>query len=122
MKKILIVDDEPSIRSMLRQIMEGSGFEVFEAANGVDAEVLVMEKLPDLIITDIFMPDKDGLETIISIKKMAPHIKIVAISGSRLFGDSQQYLSCATKLGVDFTFSKPINNSELLKCVNDLLQ
>jgi DNA-binding NarL/FixJ family response regulator len=90
------------------------------ASNGNQGLRLFREKGADLIITDIIMPDKEGLETIIDIKKEAPRVKIIAISGGGRI-TSQDLLLWAGKLGVNMTFSKPVDFDEFLKSIAILL-
>ena len=81
MARILIIDDEEKFRKMLRQMLERAGHEVVEAPDGKEGVKLYREKLTDLIITDIFMPEKEGIQTIKELKRDFPEAKIIAISG-----------------------------------------
>lgn len=81
MESILIIDDEPQIRSMIRLILERSGYTVIEASDGIEGIRRFREKPADLIITDLIMPNKDGIGMIIELKKEFPDVKIVAMSG-----------------------------------------
>lgn len=81
MARVLIVDDESSIRGLLRQAFEMNGFEVVEASNGTEAVRTFGEGGIDLVITDIIMPDKEGLESIMDLKEIDPDVKIIAMSG-----------------------------------------
>ncbi len=119
-QRILVVDDEEQMRSLIRQILEGCGYEVSEAPDGNVALWLFKEKPSDLIITDLIMPKKEGLETIMELKKDVPDVKIIAISGGG-HGDKRQYLDMAKKMGADSTLAKPFEKEELLKAVKDLL-
>ena len=82
MEKILIIDDEPSIRKMLKTLFEKNGYEVMEAQDGTQGIKLFQTHRPDLIITDLIMPGKEGLETIREIKKINQDAKIIAMSGT----------------------------------------
>ncbi len=119
-KHILIVDDEEQMRLMIRQLLESSGFEISEAPEGKTALRLCREKQPDLMITDLIMPEKEGIETIVEIKRDFPEIRIIAISGGGQ-SDPETYLSLAKNLGAERTFVKPFEMNELLKAVKDLL-
>jgi YesN/AraC family two-component response regulator len=121
MQSILIIDDEPQIRSMIRLILERSGYTVIEASDGVEGIRLFREKPADLIITDLIMPNKDGIGMIIDLKKEFPDVKIVAMSGGGL-NRPEGYLRGAQKLGAAFTLAKPINRQELLRAVIDTLK
>jgi len=120
MESILIIDDEPQIRSMIRLILERSGYTVIEASDGIEGIRRFREKPADLIITDLIMPNKDGIGMIIELKKEFPDIKIVAMSGGGL-NRPEGYLRGAQKLGAACTLSKPINRQELLRVVRDTL-
>jgi YesN/AraC family two-component response regulator len=121
MQSILIIDDEPQIRSMIRLILERSGYSVIEASDGIEGIRLFREKPADLIITDLIMPNKDGIGMIIELKKEFPEVKIVAMSGGGL-NRPEGYLRGAQKLGAACTLSKPINRQELLRAVKDTLK
>ena len=120
MESILIIDDEPQIRSMIRLILERSGYTVIEASDGIEGIRRFREKPVDLIITDLIMPNKDGIGMIIELKKEFPDVKIVAMSGGGL-NRPEGYLRGAQKLGAACTLSKPINRQELLRVVRDTL-
>ncbi len=121
MKKILVVDDDDLIRDLLYEILEDQGYKVFEAENGNRALQLLKTETFDLIITDIIMPDKEGIETIIEIKKKVPQAKIIAMSGGGQL-DANSYLSIAKKLGVQHTISKPFDPKALMQIIKELLQ
>ncbi len=120
MKKILIVDDDDLIRDLLYEILVDKGYKVYEAENGNRALQLLKSETFDLIITDIIMPDKEGIETIIDIKKKLPQAKIIAMSGGGQL-DANSYLSIAKKLGVQQTVSKPFDPIELMNIIEELL-
>ncbi len=118
--KILVVDDEEQMRSIIRQMLESAGYDVMEAPDGKVALWLFKERPADLIITDIIVPEKEGLETIMELKRELPDVKIIAISGGGQ-GDAGQYLDMAKKMGANSTLAKPFEKEELLKAVKDLL-
>jgi CheY-like chemotaxis protein len=121
MAKILIIDDDDQFRTMLRQLLERNGYEIKEASGGKEGIKLYRESPTDLIITDLIMPGKDGIETIQEFKKDFPDIKIIAISGGGRLGP-QDYLHLAKLLGAQLTLAKPIDLPELLKAINELLE
>jgi DNA-binding response OmpR family regulator len=121
MERILIIDDESQIRSMIRLILEREGYAVMEASDGIEGLRLFREKPADLVITDLIMPNKDGIGMIIEIKKEFPNVKIVAMSGGGL-NRPEGYLLGAQKLGASCTLAKPINRQELLRAVKDTLK
>ncbi len=116
--RILVVDDDPYIRNMLQQLLETNDFQVQTAINGIDAIDKYKENPADLIIMDIVMPEKEGIETIIELKNDYPGVKIIAISGAL---GSQVYLETTQLLGVDCTFSKTFKPNELLEKVKELI-
>ncbi len=120
MKKILIIDDEELIRKMLTKFLEKNGYKVMVTHNGDQGIKLFKEIEPDIIITDLLMPDKEGLETIIEIKKIDPDVKIIAISGGGK-GDPKMYLNLASKLGANRTFTKPVDTDVLLVAIEEII-
>jgi DNA-binding response OmpR family regulator len=120
MSRILIVDDDPHVRQMLERVLRKADHDVETAENGKVALQVHGERPADLIVTDIIMPEKEGLETITELRKSFPAVKIIAISGGGRIGPAQ-YLKMAEILGADRTFSKPFNPSELIAAVEDLL-
>ena len=120
MPRILIVDDDEQIRSLLRMTLEEEGFEIEEAADGIAALRVHKRRPVDLAIVDIIMPEKDGLATILELRKATPAIKVIAISGGGL-KVPLDFLPEARALGADRTFSKPIERTDLLKAVRELL-
>jgi CheY-like chemotaxis protein len=105
---------------MLRTVLEDFGYNVLEAPDGNVGVQLFSENRVDLIITDIIMPDKEGLETIREIKKSSPDAKIIAISGGAKVGPGT-YLKLAERLGAQRVFEKPIQISVLLSSIAELL-
>ena len=113
MYRVIIVDDEPVIRRGLRETIEWDalGLEVAgEAADGAEALKLIREIRPEILITDIRMPEMDGIELIREVKKLELNIKITILSG---YSD-YDYLKAAIRLGVDNYLLKPIDNDELI--------
>ena len=121
MAHILIIDDDDQFRNMIRQLMERNGHEVEEASGGKEGIRLYRENPTDIIITDLIMPGKDGIETIQELKKEFPDVKIIAISGGGRVGP-QDYLHLAKMFGARQTLTKPINLSELLNAIDELLE
>jgi CheY-like chemotaxis protein len=121
MARILIIDDEPQIRSMLRLMLERVGYEVAEAPDGIEGIRRYREKPADLIITDLIMPNKDGIGMIIDLKKEFPKVKIIAMSGGGV-NRPEGYLDGAKKLGATRTLTKPIDRDEMLKAVKETLK
>jgi len=121
MALILIIDDEPQIRSMLKLMLERDGYEVAEAPDGIEGIRVFRQNPAELIITDLIMPNKDGIGLIIDLKKEFPNVKIIAMSGGGL-NKPEGYLKGAKKLGADCTLTKPIDRDEMLRAIKDVLQ
>jgi CheY-like chemotaxis protein len=122
MVKTLIIDDDNEFRAMLREMLEKAGYNnVKEAENGNIGVKLFSEDPFDLVITDIIMPDKEGIETIMELRKDCPSLKIIAMSGGAAIGDSRSYLSLAGHLGADRMLEKPFKRSELINTIQELL-
>ena len=120
MARILIIEDDDLVRSMLKATMEKEGHEVLEADDGIKGTRLYREKPADLVITDIVMPDKEGIETILELKRLSLGVKIIAISGGGRISP-ETYLELAGKFGAAYTFVKPVDRKELVAAVRDLL-
>ncbi len=118
--RILVIDDDEQMRVLLQQAMQWAGFEVVAAENGRKGQQLFEEQPADLIITDLIMPEQEGLETIRSLKQGYPAVKIIAISGGGRIGP-EAYLPAAMELGADRIFAKPFDVKELISAVQELL-
>jgi DNA-binding NtrC family response regulator len=121
MGRIMIVEDDKAVRELLREILKRAGHEVIAAGNGKEAIALYQENPADLVITNILMPEKEGLETIQEMRSDDPDIKIIAISGGGQIGPAD-YLEIARRFGAMRTFSKPFDRKELLAAVDELLR
>ena len=120
MNRILIVDDDELFRGMLRLTLLRSGYEVDEAADGRQA-IRLHESTPvDLVITDLIMPEQEGLDTIQQFRRRHPAVKIIAMSGGGRI-DARDFLKIARHLGAERTFAKPFENSELVAAIAELL-
>jgi CheY-like chemotaxis protein len=117
MAKILVIDDDPQMRRLLSRLLSGEGHAVHEAPNGRDGIELFRRVHPVLVITDLVMPEQEGIETIRELRREAPTIPILAISGD---GPSV-YLRAATELGASAALEKPFGADELLSVVAKLL-
>ena len=120
MARILVIDDEPEMRTLLRQILEKVGYEVVDASNGRQGLSRYSEKPADLVITDLVMPEKEGIETIMDLNRRFAGVKIIAISGGGQVGP-RDYLRLARELGALKTFAKPFSIGDLLKAIQELL-
>ena len=120
MARILIVDDEELVRLTLRQALEKERHELVDATNGEEALRLLRRRAVDLVITDIIMPEKEGIETIREIRQDYPETKIIAISGGGRMGNVD-FLRMSQLLGADAILPKPFGPEELLKLVRRIL-
>ncbi len=120
MKKILIIEDDYDFRQVLVQMLNKLGFDVMEAENGSHALQLCSETKPDLVLTDIIMLDKEGLETIQELLSSCPNLKIIAMSGGGRI-DANSYLPLAEKLGAKKTLQKPFLREELIAAIEEVL-
>jgi DNA-binding response OmpR family regulator len=116
LQRVLVVDDELTLLSVIAMVLKEAGFEVFTAANGKEASAVLSSHTIDLLITDLAMPDEDGIEIIRRIKKEHPRLKIIAMSGT--FG--AELLTITKHLGADATLPKPMTASNLLDCIRTL--
>jgi len=115
--RIVVADDEAAVRSFFRDVLEQAGYEVREVTNGEQALHYVRSNQVQLVITDLIMPEQEGIETIRALRREFPDIRIIAVSGA--FGG--QYLSAAKALGADAVLSKPVGPEVLLAAVETAL-
>jgi DNA-binding response OmpR family regulator len=120
MAKILIIDDDSGVRDVMARALGRDGHEVATAADGNEGLAAARREPPDLVITDIFMPEREGLDTIMELRKQRPELPIMAISGGGHFATGD-YLSVARDMGAAMTLSKPIDLRALSEAVNSLL-
>lgn len=121
MPRILIIDDDDQVRSTLRGVLERDGYTVSEASGGASGIGSCHKNPPDLVITDIFMPDKDGLETICEIRMDHPDMRIIAISGGGV-RTGHDYLLAAKTFGADDILYKPFRSCEITAAARKLLK
>ena len=121
MYKILVIDDEESIRSLLKKAFQKKGYQVEIAENGKVGIEKFQKNPADLVITDIIMPEKEGLETIMELRGISSKVKIVAISGGLKYGPELN-LSAAKILGADSAVCKPFDLKQLFAVADELLQ
>ena len=122
MKRILVIDDDMQMRQMLQQMLEREGYDVVDAPDGKEGMKLYRQDPTDLIITDIIMPEKEGVETIIELRRDFPDVKIIAISGGSRGIDAESCLFAVNQFGADCVFSKPFDRKELLEAISGLLE
>ncbi|MFC1747289.1 response regulator [Pseudomonadota bacterium] len=122
MANILVVDDEEPIRSLVRKILTKDGHDVMEAENGQIACDMFSSADIDLIVTDLVMPEKNGIEMIMEIKRLNPNVKVIAISGGIGFSGQIDLLSVASLLGAKHIIKKPFGVEDIRNAVNDMLK
>jgi DNA-binding response OmpR family regulator len=119
--RLLVIDDDNLVRAALTDMLQTAGFEVVTASNGRLGLELLDTSPVDAIITDILMPEQEGLETIREARQRFPEIRILAISGGGAGGGETQLLRFAESFGADQTLSKPFTGSQLVAAVRTLL-
>lgn len=120
MARILVIDDEPLARYTIREALETEGHSVVEAENGSEGLDLYESQWFDLTITDILMPEKDGVQTIREFKSFRAEGKIIAITGGGMLRSGGR-LSLAKAKGADGILAKPFSDDELITCVDACL-
>jgi len=120
MPRLLIIDDERLARLTLRKILERAGHEVMEASTGNEGLAMFRAKPCDLVITDIIMPDKEGIETIIELKRDFPGVRVIAISGGGRTRNLD-FLKLASRYGAEQVLAKPFSQEDLVGAVNEVL-
>ena len=120
MARILIVDDEEPIRRTLRRMLEPAGYDVVEAADGREGVELYKEDSVDLVLMDLIMPEKEGIQAAAELRHHDPEVKIIVISGGGRIGN-MEVLKIAQKFGIEHALPKPIRVSDLLALVEDVL-
>jgi CheY-like chemotaxis protein len=121
MPGILIVEDNQELREILKESLNRKRFTVQEAENGKDAIIHFKPGVTDLVITDLIMPEEDGLKVIMKLREIKPSIKVIAISGGGKAGPAS-YLNLAKALGADAIYSKPFSVNEMIEKIEELLE
>jgi DNA-binding response OmpR family regulator len=116
-RRILVVDDDEMIRDLFGRVLANAQYEVRVASNGKQAMVLAEQLRPDLVITDLVMPEQEGMETIRAFRRSYPNLKIIAISGAF----DGNFLGVAKVLGAQIALLKPVSPKELLGAVHQVL-
>jgi len=113
---ILVIDDDAAVLHSLSSLLEDAGFQVHTASDGIKGLAAFRARRPALVLTDIIMPEKEGIAVTMEIRRECPGAKIIAMSGGGRIGNSN-FLEIASKLGADATLAKPFDGDELLKAV-----
>lgn len=115
MATVLVIDDEPHIRELVAMVLKAAGHKVIGADNGKAGLRLLLEHQPDVVLTDIYMPEQDGIETLLAIKRLALSARIVVMSGGGRHG--MDLLEAAGELGAAAVLRKPFRKAELLAAI-----
>lgn len=119
MTKVLLVDDDEMVRYAIRAALEIAEIEVVEQPNGKFIKDLASLDGIDVVVTDIFMPDVEGMEIISTLRTHVPHIPVIAVSGGGRI-NAKDYLQSATDLGAEAAFEKPFNEVDLVDKIREL--
>ena len=119
-KQILLIEDDQQFHNFVKEVLESDGYSVISAMNGVEASKLLEEHSPDLIITDLLMPEKDGVRLITEARVSHPQTPIIAMSGGQS-AFSPVFLEAATTLGAAHTLDKPFDDEQLLTLVSSCI-
>jgi CheY-like chemotaxis protein len=118
--RVLVIDDDPEMRTLIRRFLHDMSIDVAEAEDGDQGLALLTLGQVDLVVTDILMPGKDGVETIIEIRRRFPDVKIVAMSGGGRV-KNMEFLELAGKIGASATLNKPFRREDFKAVVSKLL-
>ena len=125
MASILVIDDDELMRQMLRDMLQGAGHTMIEAASGDDGLVWFGRERFDIVITDLFMPPKGGLEVIKELKAADSEVRVIAISGVQLSGTGYRHDEDPKRLAIEAgalrTFSKPFSQEDMLAAIEEIL-
>jgi DNA-binding response OmpR family regulator len=120
MATIVVIDDDDGVRETVARMLKGASHTVHEAGDGDTGLDLCLTVKPSIVVTDILMPQKEGIETILALKRADPTIRIIAISGGGRIG-STDILTMARQLGADDVLEKPFRRADLLAAIDRLL-
>lgn len=121
MQNILVIDDDPTIQTVYKRFLEKHGYAVAVASNGKEGLSRLAESNPDLVITDIMMPEADGLEVIMAIRRLERQVPVIAISGG-MRSAPMDFLPMASKFGASKVLYKPVDLDDLLSDVKEMLK
>lgn len=121
MARVLIIDDDPAALRMMNRMLSEAGHEVVEAVDGVDGIRKFQSEKPDIVVTDVIMPQQEGIQTILNMRATGIKVGIIAISGGGI-GKADTYLGIAEDMGADATLEKPFRAQDLLSLVEFVLR
>jgi DNA-binding response OmpR family regulator len=116
-----LIDDDAPLREALAEALRDAGFSVDEASEGAEGLRIQRTHPADIVISDIFMPGEEGMETIFRLRSLYPKLKIIAISGGTARGGAYDYLPVAGDIGANCTLRKPFRMAEMLSAIHELL-
>jgi CheY-like chemotaxis protein len=117
--RVLVVDDDAELRTTTQQLLESEGFSVSVAANGSEALDLLRRRPADIVLTDVFMPEKDGIETIVDLHREFPQAKVIVMSGSEA-PRFRNVMVAARELGATRSLPKPLDAGQLIATIREL--
>lgn len=120
-KRIVLIDDDLDILEGLKDLLEGEGYEVHCASDGDEGMENIRDYSPQLVITDIIMPEKDGITLLFDVRRELPGVKTLVISGGGRIS-AEKHLEVARKIGVDKVLAKPFSSAAFLDAVDELLK
>ena len=115
-RKVLVIDDDPVARQTIQAILEDEGYSVTCVGNGRIGLAAFRKNRPDVVVTDLIMPEKDGIETIMQLRTMWPDGRIIAVSGGGRTGN-KEFLHMAERVGASTVLAKPFEPADLLLCI-----
>ncbi|MCB0281242.1 MAG: response regulator [Calditrichae bacterium] len=121
LKSLMVVDDDDQLRNLLKEIFSRINYQVITACDGADALKKMMQVKVDLVILDLIMPEKEGIETLSDIRVNYPETKIMAVSGGSHQLNAPMLLNIAQTLGADDVLKKPFDLNEIIEAVDKLL-
>jgi len=120
MLKLIVIDDDDDVREIIKTFLKDRGFEIFLSENGEEGLAFQKEINADLVITDIVMPKKEGIQTILELRRDYPNLKIIAISGGG-FHSANDNLEIAQNFGANAILPKPFKQNELIEIVDKVI-
>jgi CheY-like chemotaxis protein len=121
MRRVIVIDDNNDLRELMCLILSQEGYEVEGAADGQKGLAAQRARPADVVITDIFMPNQDGIETIAMFRKEFPALKIIVMSGDAKLAKDSAYFMTAREIGVNGVLSKPFDEDQLLQAISKAL-
>lgn len=121
MTRILVIDDDGAIRQLLKLILENEGYKILEAEDGVEGLRILNSDAVDLVITDVLMPEKDGLAVIKELQRTHPTMRVIALSGGGMTLSAETSLFVARRMGAFESLAKPFTKDEVLSLVRKVL-